>query len=61
MISKTRTGRRKANISKDPTLEVYLLWLSRYLAFSFFPPNKAAAAFLKKLFAGLDKWKSGAV
>lgn len=40
---------------------IYLLCASKYLAFSFLPPNRAAAAFLKKFLAGLDKWKSGTV
>lgn len=39
----------------------YSLKVSRYLALSFFPPKRAAAAFLKKLFAGLETWKSGAL
>jgi len=30
------------------------------LALSFLPPKRAAAAFLKKLLAGLEMWKSGA-
>jgi hypothetical protein len=38
-----------------------LLCVSIYLALSFLPPKRAAAAFLKKFFAGLDKWKSGTV
>lgn len=35
--------------------------MSLYLALSFLPPKRAAAAFLKKFLAGLDKWKSGTV
>lgn len=38
-----------------------LLCVSIYLALSFLPPKRAAAAFLKKFLAGLDKWKSGTV
>lgn len=37
------------------------LCVSIYLALSFLPPKRAAAAFLKKFLAGLDKWKSGTV
>lgn len=38
----------------------YSLRVSQYLTLSLFPPNSAAAAFLKKLLAGLEMWKSGA-
>lgn len=42
------------------SLMLDLLSVSKYFTFSRLPPKSAAAAFLKKLFAGLETWKSGA-